>query len=538
MEWLESAEATSSLRLATAQLAVYAPDRPALVRPGLARLALLTGDGRDAKGDPPGILPAYAPLKQPWSMYLPSPAAGTRRPLRIAWVHTEEYWRDPAQAGKLRPVYRAADTAMVFAANLGNDLQFVEHGGAMLGRFAKIDPENGQEARAGWLAGAVDIDAMEGAAATDALNSAPVGSLTAEQVACPWPAGPALARHGAAMAQPSAKQILLCGGLMAVRAEVAAFDEVPAGDQGPPKITSLGIFDSLVRHPADGIYAMAHQRADCLAVGRSGALGYQDFIKLPAWWNALEADRSSARAPWAQALPEQPAPEEGPTRRSSTPLMAPVLALMSCNAADHGDLSQALLAATAPPRTGTKAGLAAIFGAHGTRPVWDFCLPFGRGAAAGTTAMVGLQAALAGRAIGVILGEGLKANGSCAQQRGRGARWTTNAQIRRAIRTYAYWTGVLSSGEMNVGLVYSIWGNLDPERAVPGLVKGIPGSYYVKMGADVSYLLLESVCPESELLLRKFLMFYQNALAGLVTRRSVYFAKILSSTQAFALLEK
>lgn len=526
------------MRLATAQLAIYAPDRPALVRPGLARLALLTGDGRDAKGDPPGILPTYAPLKQPWSMYLPSPAAGTRRPLRIAWVHTEEYWRDPAQGGKLRPVYRAADTALVFAANLGNDLQFVEHGGAMLGRFAKIDPENGQEARAGWLASAVDIDAMQGAAATDALNSAPVGSLTAEHVACPWPEGPALARHRAAIAQPSAKQILVCGGLMAVRAEVAAFDEVPADDQGPPKVTSLGTFDFLVRHPADVIYAMAHQRADCLAVGRSGALGYHDFIKLPAWWNALEADRGSTRAPWAQVLPEQPAPEEGPPRRSSMPVTAPVLALMSCNAADHGDLSQALLAATAPPGTGTKAGLAAIFGAHGTRPVWEFCLPFGRGAAAGTTAMVGLQAALAGRAIGVILGEVLKANGSCAQQRGRGARWTTNAQIRRAIRTYAYWTGVLSSGEKNVGLVYSIWGNLDPERAVPGLVKGIPWKYLTIKDFEKRYDLQEANGAATEAQARQGIALFQAILEAVVEARSRHFQQKLAKTAAFALWEK
>lgn len=538
VQWLESAEATSSLRLATSRLAVHTPDRPALVRPGLARLALLTGDGRDAEGSPPGILPIYAALKQPWSMRLPSPASRAPRPLRIAWVHTEEYWRDPAQDGKLKPVFRAADTSMVFAANLGSNLQFIEHGGAMLGRCAKIDPAKGDEATAGWLASTVNLEGMAGPAATAALSHAPVSSVPADLLACPWPAGAPAARHRAAVAQPSAKQILLCGGLMAVRAEVAAVAPVAGADQGPPQVNSLGNFDFLVRYPADILYVLAHQSEDCLAAGRVNALGFGKLLTIPIWLNAMEADQNSTRAPWAQPLPTAPADGMN-AARAAMPTIPPVLALMSCDAANSEELRQALEEATAPPdlRTGKKSALSAVFAAHGTRPVWEFCLPFGHGAAAGTSAMIGLQAALAGRAIGVVLAEVLGRRDSCASQRGRRARWTPLESIRRAVRTYAYWTGVLSSGESNVGFVYSIWGNLDPERAVPGLVGGIPDALAVEKGAYLLYPLMEGLAPDSDRHLRVLLFYYQRALAQLVARRARYFSGKLASTAAFALTE-
>lgn len=538
LEWLESTEPTSSLGLATSRLAVHAPDQPALLRPGLAHLALLTGDARDAEGTPPGILPIYAPIKQPWSMRLPSPASRAPRPLRIAWVHTEEYWRDPAQDGKLKPVFRAADTAMVFAANLGSNLQFIEHGGAMLGRCAKIDPANGDEATAGWLASTVNTEAMSGPAATAALTQAPVRSVPSNLVARPWPAGSPPARHRAAVAQPSAKQVLLSGGLMAVRAEVAAVAPVAGADQGPPQVNSLGTFDFLVRYPADILYVLAHQEEECLAAGRVNALGFGKLLTIPVWLNAMEADQNSTRAPWAQPLPTAPADGMN-AARAAMPTIPPVLALMSCDAANSEELRQALEEATAPPdlRSGKKSALSAVFAAHGTRPVWEFCLPSGRGAGAGTSAMIGVQAALAGRAIGVVLAEVLGRRDSCASQRGRRARWTTLESIRRAVRTYAYWTGVLSSGESNVGFVYSIWGNLDPKRSVPGLVAGIPEELAVQKIAYLWYPVLEALTPDSDQHLRFFLLSYQRALAQLVARRARYFSSKLASTAAFALTE-
>jgi hypothetical protein len=325
---------------------------------------------------------------------------------------------------------------------------------------------------------------------------------------------------------------------MAIRAEVAAMVAVAPGDQGPPAPKLLGTFDFLVRHPADVIYVLAHQISDSLAVGRVGTKDFRSFLNIPAWLNALESDRKSTRAPWVKPLPaHDPAAKGG--ERSAMPQIAPILALVSCDAVQIPELGEDMVKITAPAHAPSKhtPALSAVFAARGTRPAWEFSLPFGSGSSRGTPAMIGLQAALAGRAIGAVLAEVLERGQSCADQRGRRARWTTSERIRQAILSYAYWTGVLSSGEGNIGFVYSIWGNLDPERAVPGLAGGIAHEFEINRNLQRRYQHLEAKPDPGGGWSREDLAAYQRILEGLVAMRSAYLRKAATATQAFTLKE-
>ncbi|MBM4342805.1 MAG: hypothetical protein FJ100_05460 [Deltaproteobacteria bacterium] len=441
-------------------------------------LLLLQGDAAAGTAAKPGIGGAYQVLRSGHN--LTDLATPDKRAPTVAWIHTDEYYWTKNGKGPLAPVFPSADVAQVFASNLAPKTGVSLRGGALLGRFALTEPK--ERAPCGWLAPDVKCNEISSGALPK------LDEKVVEQVDTPWLAQSALERHKLAIRQPSARQVLFTAGLCAVRAEVWATpksqskDGEPVGSAQAPAAVAIGHFDFLARDPADTLVVVAHSNGDEIGLGRLDAAPYFPWVSIRAWLRAVTDDRASMRAPWAVQLPNVvnvAQAQQGKTQKlGPPPRFAPILCLMSCSGAKGTKQTADLLDYTEPRplASGGAAAFLAVFATNFSRPVYQIGLPIG-----GTVAVIGAQAAVAGRAVGAVLAEiqGGRAGPAVpvTGKRAKGERRdTNNAMIIRALQLYSFWTAVLGDGEVSynpnsgetlfrrasVGVVYSVWGVVNP----------------------------------------------------------------------------
>ena len=466
--WLESNGRTSSA-LNKSERLVDSDRFAGRLRSSVAGLDLLTSDRATSHDMPVGIGNAYKLLGEEAGATLPKARGSWKRPVRIAWVHSEEYWwvpkeRAPRSSWSLAPVFPVADLAQAVVSNLRASKGFVIHGGAMLGRFAggapsQVASEKGKPVltheRTGWF-GAGDVRTVR------LGRTNPMSALTLAQLDCPWTRAPDDLRHSAAIARPSARQVLFSGGLMAIRAEVftsngdlSSVQEFDKHGRPPASLAPRGDFDFLVRYPADLLCVANHVfDGGFFAAARVGHEGGKKWTRIFIWEDSLRRDRESLRAPWAVPLPGNKPSTVFSMRR------APVVSLVGCNMARDEVAFSAL-----NPRRDFRPGgtedqprsLLAVFGCRGTWPVFEFCLPTG-----GSVALGSLQAAVAGRAIGVLLQE-LQTGGPRLDLGTKSrSRSIPRERVVDVLRAFTFWLSVLAADRDQMGVVCSFWGSVDP----------------------------------------------------------------------------
>ena len=425
----------------------------------------------DAKGAWP---PGAGGFREVYSVAGKAPALRELQPAltdapTLAWVHSEEYlWstkslgRGGETVGRLLPVFANADVALAFAGNLSPGMGVRVQGGAFLGRAATQSPKSTVLVTFAENLSSMDIGA------DDRRFRQP--SADNRESDTPWAATDDLARHQAAISKPSARQVMLTAGVVAVRAELvrvkASQPKKPGTPPTPGKIKPAGVpqtpadpeppalatFDFLVRAPANALVACLHANPIAFLFGRMGNGEYREWLRIASWLGALEDDVAAKRAPWAVPLLLSAA---GAAQNSQ---MAPVVYLATCHTVDTRPIRQLLVGATEPTSGGVGArAISAALVSHDTVPVIKLCLPLG-----GTVGLIGVQAAVAGRAVGAILTEvqrsGLPFCLSKLPKRG-----TSNDRIRRAMQAYVFWVTGLTNTSAQFAAMYSIWGIVDPK---------------------------------------------------------------------------